>query len=122
MDLLFFYLELQFALFGIETLICFHLQTLASRTTNTKTTVTTVKSTTKKPETLTRLSGGNTKSTAKTAVKPQQNGISVVEEITVVTTMNLAKNDNESLLVKDNSPLDNNIIIDNILQQSNNAD
>lgn len=80
-----------------------------------------MKSTTKKPETLTRLSGG--KSTpAKSAAKPQENGISVVEEITVVTTTTLAKENNESGLVKDNSPLDNNIIIDNILLQSNNAD
>lgn len=80
--------------------------------------MTTVKSTTKKPETLTRLSGG--KLAAKSA-KPQENGIAVIEEITVVTTTNTAKDDNESRLVKDNSPLDNNLIIDNILQ-SNNAD
>lgn len=82
--------------------------------------MTTVKSTTKKPETLTRLSGGNGKAVGK-AAKPQENGIAVVEEITVVTTTTTAKDDNESRLVKDNSPLDNNIIIDNILQ-SNNAD
>lgn len=83
--------------------------------------MTTVKSTTKKPETLTRLSGGNAKPVGK-AAKPQENGIAVVEEITVVTTTTTAKDDNESRLVKDNSPLDNNInIIDNILQ-SNNAD
>lgn len=81
-----------------------------------------MKSTTKKPETLTRLSGGNAKSTAKPAAKPQENGIAVVEEITVVTTTTLVKDDNEPRLVKDNSPLDNNILIDNILHQSNNAD
>lgn len=83
------------------------------KTTTTKTSTTVLK-TTKKPESLVR-HGINKK-----PVKPQQNGVSVVEEITVVTSTV----EKEPQLVKDNSPIDNNIIITESLQclVSNEAD
>lgn len=76
--------------------------------TTTKTTTTTIKSTTvgKKPEisktTITKTNGVTAK------IPPKENGVvSVIQEITAVTVMD------EPILVKDNSPLDTPVVIDN---------
>lgn len=98
--------------------IVFLFQTSATRTTVSKTT-TTMKSTTgKKPIEIVRNAANKTKMTK--IEKPKENGESTVvvtEELTTVvhTTNNSIGVDGDPQLIKDNSPLDNKLIINSFV-------
>lgn len=96
----------------------FLFQTSATRTTVSKTTTTTMKSTTgKKPIEIVRNTTNKTKTTK--IEKPKENGESTVvtEELTTVvhTTNNSIAVDGDPQLLKDNSPLDNKLIINSFV-------
>ncbi|XP_023311982.1 mucin-2 isoform X3 [Anoplophora glabripennis] len=94
-----------------------------SATRTSKTTTTTMKSTTaKKPTELVRNVTSKTRTTK--VEKPKQNGVAtlVTEEITVATVVNNTIEGSEPQLLKDNSPMDNKLIMESALIQTNTAD